>query len=399
MRLLFVSSEFPPGPGGIGTHAYQVSRNLARLGWEVAVVTSQDYASEDQIGSFNQAQPFPVERLRPVSFSPAEAIYRWRVLSRWIRKWHPDIVLASGTRSTWMVAFSAQIRNFPWMAIGHGSEFKLSSAWQRALVRWSFRRASSVVCVSRYTWRQMLEAKIRPRGGAVIPNGADHAHFRALPLEESNDCRLPKSLHGQRLLITVGSVTERKGQDVVIRALPYVLKRVPNTHYIIVGMAAKELEFSRLTRELGIAEHVHFLGRVDPQELVRLLNRADVFLMTSKHTPDGDFEGYGIAVLEAALCGKPAIVSNNSGLAETIVHGDTGLGVPEGDERATAKAILALLEDDGLRGRMGEAAQTRVLAEGTWEHRAKEFDALLRNLIRTPAVARARDFSEATRNA
>lgn len=399
MRLLFVSSEFPPGPGGIGTHAYQVSRNLARLGWEVAVVASQDYAREDEIASFNQAHPFPIERFRPISFAPVEAIYRWRVLSRWIKKWEPDIVLASGTRSIWLVAASARFMNFRWVAIGHGSEFKCPSAWQRALVRWSFRRAASVVCVSQYTWRQMLEAKIKPRAGAVIPNGADHAQFKALPLRESNDSRLPESLRGQRLLVTVGSVTERKGQDVVIRALPYVLKRVPNTHYLIAGMPAKEPEFSGLARELGIAEHVHFLGRVQPQELVRLLNRADVFLMTSKHTPDGDFEGYGIAVTEAALCGKPAIVSNNSGLTEAIVQGETGFGVLENDERATAKAILALLEDDGLRRRMGEAAQKRALAEGTWEHRAKEFDALLRNLMRTPAVARARDLSEATRNA
>jgi phosphatidylinositol alpha-1,6-mannosyltransferase len=398
MRLLFVSSEFPPGPGGIGTHAYQVSRNLARLGWEVAVVSSQDYAPEDEITSFNQAQPFPIERLRPVSFAPVEAIYRWRVLSRWIKKWGPDIVLASGTRSIWLVAFLARIMNFRWVAIGHGSEFKLPAAWQHRLVRWSFQRACSVVCVSQYTWRRMLEAKIKPRAGTVIPNGADGEQFRILPLQESNDCASPEQLQGQRLLVTVGSVTERKGQDVVIRALPHVLKRVPNTHYLIAGMPERKLEFSRLARELGIAEHVHFLGRVQPQELVRLLNRADVFLMTSKHTPDGDFEGYGIAVTEAALCGKPAIVSNNSGLTEAIVPGETGFGVPENDEHAAAKAILSLLEDDGLRRRMGEAAQKRALAESTWEHRAKEFDALLRNLIRTPAVARARDFSEATRN-
>ncbi len=398
MRLLFVTSEFPPGPGGIGTHAYQVSRNLARLGWEVAVVASQDYARADEITSFNQSQPFPIERLRPVSFAPLEAIYRWRVLSRWISEWHPDIVLASGARSTWLVALAARIMNFPWVAIGHGSEFKLPTAWEQRLVRWSFQRARAVVCVSQYTWRRMLEAKIKPRAGTVIPNGADGEQFRVLPLPESADCASPEPLPGRRLLITVGSVTERKGQDVVIRALPHVLKQVANAHYVIAGMPEKEAELSRLADELGIAEHVHFLGRVQPEELVRLLNRAEVFLMTSKHTPDGDFEGYGIAVIEAALCGKPAIVSNNSGLTEAIVEGETGFGVPENDEHATAEAILALLEDDGLRRRLGEAAQKRALAEGTWEHRAKEFDTLLRNLIRTPAVTRARDFSEATRN-
>src|ERR1700682_469135 len=194
MRLLFVASEFPPGPGGIGTHAYQVSRNLARLGWEVAVVASQDYALEDEITSFNQSQPFPIERLRPVSFAPLEAIYRWRVLSRWIREWRPDIVLASGARSTWLVAFAARIMNFPWVAIGHGSEFKLPTAWEQRLIHWSFQRASAAVCVSRYTWRRMLEAKIKPRAGTVIPNGADGEQFRILPLPESSDCASPEQL-------------------------------------------------------------------------------------------------------------------------------------------------------------------------------------------------------------
>ena len=70
---------------------------------------------------------------------------------------------------------------------------------------------------------------------------------------------------------------------------------------------------------------MHFLGRLESESLVKYVNACDLFMMTSRHTSTGDFEGYGIAVVEAAFCGKPAVVSRNSGLAEAIVDGGPGL--------------------------------------------------------------------------
>src|SRR5262249_42098920 len=163
-----------------------------------------------------------------------------------------------------------------------------------------------------------------------------------------------------------GSVTERKGQDVVIRALPHILHQLPNTHYFIIGLPAKATEFAALAQKLGVADYVHFLGRVDAGTVVRYLNCADLFVMTSRHSHDGDFEGYGIAVVEAALCSRPAVVSANSGLAEAIIDGETGLCVPEEDEIATAQAIISLLRNESRRCAMGEAAQRRAMAEQTW---------------------------------
>src|SRR6185436_4414496 len=86
MNILIVSSEFPPGPGGIGTHAHQLASGFASLGWKPLVLTSQDYASDEEIGRFNQAQPFPVVRFRRIGNPLLEAFYREAVLGRWIRK-------------------------------------------------------------------------------------------------------------------------------------------------------------------------------------------------------------------------------------------------------------------------------------------------------------------------
>ena len=80
------------------------------------------------------------------------------------------------------------------------------------------------------------------------------------------------------------------------------------------------------------------MGRVEEGDMVNWLNRCDLFVMTSRTLPDGDCEGFGIAVVEAALCGKPAVVSSQCGLIEAIEDGVTGIGVPEGDVVATANA-------------------------------------------------------------
>jgi phosphatidylinositol alpha-1,6-mannosyltransferase len=103
--------------------------------------------------------------------------------------------------------------------------------------------------------------------------------------------------------------------------------------------------------------------------------------MTSRYTSAGDFEGYGIAVLEAALCGKPAVVAANSGLLEAIVEGETGLSVPENDPARTADAIVSLLSNREHRMKMGNSARKQTLEERTWKHRTLEYDSFLRSIL------------------
>lgn len=381
MRLLLLSSEFPPGPGGIGTHAYQLAKSLTAKGWDVEVVTPQDYAGEQEVEAFNAAQSFEIQRLHPVPGPPLEAVWRGFCTARRISRERPDVLLASGKRAVWLAACVAGLYRLPWLAVGHGTEFGSTVAWDRTLTRWAFESAAAVVCVSQYTYGKMCAMGVHPRGSRVIPNGADASQFRLLPPAEAVLPRKQLGLEQVPLLLTVGRVSERKGQDVVIRALPYILEKIPDVHYLAAGLPEQGAPFQALAEALGVGAHVHFLGRVDPEVVVRLQNCCDVFVMTSKHTAEGAFEGYGIAAVEAALCGKPAVVSANSGLSEAVVEGETGWVVPENDERATAAAVLALLTDEALRRRMGAAARARALKLQTWDHRAGQYDVLLRSLV------------------
>lgn len=384
LRLLMISSEFPPGPGGIGTHAYYLARHLAQRAWDVAVLTPQHYVIDGDVEAFNRSQAFPVVRFRSIPAAPLKLLDRSTTAWQWLHRWRPDVVLATGQKSVWLASWLCDVGRFRWVAIGHGTEFGFKTPWARRLTRWSFSRARAVVCVSEYTKKLMEEAGIQATASPVIANGADAERFGVLPTCESRQARERLGLTDAKILITVGNVTERKAQDVVIRAMPKLLRSVPNAHYLIVGLPTKKQEFSELARQLGVANHVHFLGVVDSAELVRLVNTSDVFVMTSRRTSDGDVEGYGIAAVEAALCGKPAVVSRNSGLAEAVADGSTGVCVPENDPEETADALAALLNDEPrLRG-MGRAARTRALAEQTWERRVEEYDAVLRGIAQAP---------------
>jgi phosphatidylinositol alpha-1,6-mannosyltransferase len=181
-------------------------------------------------------------------------------------------------------------------------------------------------------------------------------------------------------LLTVGHVTERKAQDVVIRALPDVLRHFPDTHYLVAGLPTRRAEFAQLANELGVSRHVHFLGVVSDELLPRLYNLADLFVLVSRQAADGDVEGFGIVVQEAALSGRPSVVSRECGLEEAIQEGITGLAVPPDDPHATAEAIIALLRDDHRRRVMGEQAQ-QTAQQATWSQRIAAYDRVLRDLL------------------
>lgn len=377
MRLLLLSTEFPPGPGGIGTHAHQLALGLRERGWEVAVLTRQAYAAREEIEAFNREQPMTVEALPGAGVAPLTAVAGYRVVSRRTREWKPDLVVASGDRVIYLTAWVARRRALPWVAVEHG---RSPRGWERRLKRWALAEATGVVCVSRHTWTRMTAMGVEPRTGCVIENGADPGRFRVLPDDEKRAFRESLGLDGARLLLTVGNVSERKGQDLVIRALPRILERAPNTHYLMAGLPTRRREFHAIAEDLGVARRVHFLGRVEPDRLVRLLNAADVFAMTSRQADD-QFEGYGIAVAEAALCGLPSVVTSGSGLSEAIQAGETGLAASEEDAAAVAEAVLGLLGDEDRRRAMGAAARRRALAAQTWSRRAEEYDGFFRSLL------------------
>jgi len=368
LKILILSSEFPPGPGGIGTHAYQLAKNFALASHEVQVLTPQDYASDNEIVIFNGSQPFAVSRFIRGKSTFIKALTRISKLNSTLRNFKPEVVLVSGSRSIWMTAFLMTFsRDVPWVVVAHGTEFGQLHGLNAWLTKLSANQASAMICVSEYTRQAVRALGVSRPPMEVVHNGADDAQFFKLEQEKIIKLRRALGVEDKFVLLTVGNVSARKGQEVVIRALPAILQKAPHVVYWMAGLPTERDSLEKLARDLGVEKSIYFLDRVSNQRLLELNNACDLFVMTSRQLENGDFEGYGIAVIEAALCGKAAVVSDNSGLAEAVLDGQTGLLVNQNDPEATADAILQLVEDPFRLDQLSMQAQERAATSQTWD--------------------------------
>jgi phosphatidylinositol alpha-1,6-mannosyltransferase len=301
-----------------------------------------------------------------------------------LKEFQPEVLVVTGDRLVWIAALARLFRilplSIPWVAVWHGvvpSQFVI-----KRFTAWAFSQPDMVIAVSAYGLQEMQKMGAKPLVWQIVQNGADADFFHPaheIGMNFRNELRISSDA---MVLLTVGNVTKRKGQDIVIKALPGILERFPNVVYVIAGLPTLKDELSVLVRELGVQNHVVFLGMVSSKDLPALYNMADIFVLTSRHDANGQFEGYGIVVAEAALCSLPSVVSDNSGLTEVVQDNETGFVVPENDPLATALALIKLLDSIEIRTQMGKNARARALSGQTWNHSISQYDLLLRNLLR-----------------
>lgn len=161
------------------------------------------------------------------------------------------------------------------------------------------------------------------------------------------------------VLVTVGRIQSRKGQDNVIRALPGLVGRFPGLRYLIVGSAQGGTEglgarLGSLAAELGVAEHVAFLGEVPSGELPDYFAASDCFVMANRQEGLGDVEGFGIVFLEAGSLGKPVIGGRSGGVPDAVRDGETGILVDGSSIDEIGSAIARLLSEPSRAREMGE---------------------------------------------
>jgi len=152
-------------------------------------------------------------------------------------------------------------------------------------------------------------------------------------------------LLGKPALITVGNLTDRKGQENVIKSLPQILSLYPEAQYHLIGKTTNKEILANTAKQLKVDDKLHFYGAVARHELLDILKGATIKLMLSNHTKEGDFEGFGIAVSEANAFGIPAIGSRNSGLSDAIEHNITGLLVDQYDKKEVADAVDTIISN------------------------------------------------------
>ncbi|MFC4721209.1 glycosyltransferase family 4 protein [Geojedonia litorea] len=331
-RLLIVTSEFPPQPGGIGTHAYHLAKQLQVQGWQVQVLCDQRDLDGSAETRFDSALEINVHRIAMRKPRILMYIKRLQLLFRLTKS--VDVVLASGKFSLWAVAFSSYFHHKNYIAVVHGTEVNFKPLVLRQSIAFALKRFHKVICVSNYT--RSLIAHLKLKEVHVIPNGIEVSKWQQVS-------EAPITLQGQPRLVTVGNVTERKGQGQVIQQLPELLKTFPNLQYHCIGIPTQKEAFLDLAKHLHVESQVTFHGRVADKQLKQLLHSCDIFVMLSAATASGDVEGFGIAILEANALGIPAIGALGCGIEDAIDHQGSGLLIPLNDTSAFCAGIQTIL--------------------------------------------------------
>ena len=221
------------------------------------------------------------------------------------------------------------------IAVIHGSEVNSPKFLIKILVNWCLKNIDNVIAVSNYT-KGLINNLNNDINVDVIHNGFDISKFK-----NGNHFNNKIGPH----LVTVGSITERKGQKNVIRALPKIKSMYPEVSYSLVGIPIDKDDIMQYVNELSLKKQVTIFGALSDEKMIELLRNCDIFIMLSEETKFGDVEGFGIAVLEANHCGLPAIGSKNTGIEDAISVGFSGLVVDAKSDQEICSAIKIILND------------------------------------------------------
>lgn len=254
-----------------------------------------------------------------------------------------------------------------------GTEVPLSrSLMRRRLMLSALARADRIFAVADSLKRHVAGLGADPRKIEVVGNGVDTDKFQRMTKAEARR-KLGLPEHA-RVLITVGGLVPRKGFHRVIACLPALLREFPDLQYLIVGGASpegnNERELRALVDELRLADSVHFLGSIAPDELKWPLSAADVFVLSTSN------EGWANVLLEAMACGLPVVATDVGGNREVISDSSIGVIVPFDDHDALVDAL-----NEALERRWDHSRIVNYARDNSWDSRVeilvREFQGLV----------------------
>ena len=182
-------------------------------------------------------------------------------------------------------------------------------------------------------------------------------------------------MDGRRVVLTVGALQKRKGQDMMIRALPEIRARCPDVSTRSSARAGSAPTCRISSRSSDVTGPFSFAVVPADDELVECYQQCDLFALPNRQV-GWDFEGFGIVLLEAQACAKPVIAGQSGGTSETIQAGRTGEVVPCESPGALAQATVAMLEQPQQRAAMGRCGRQWVVERFDWAILAGQAHAL-----------------------
>jgi phosphatidylinositol alpha-1,6-mannosyltransferase len=365
MRTLVLTNDFPPRAGGIQAFVHSLASRQPE-GEVVVYAPAWKRARE-----FDAAQPFPVVRHPTSLMLPVPDVLRRA----------RDIARSEGCDRVWFGAAA----HLGLLAKPLGLERSVASThghevgWAllpgaRQVLRRIGRDVDVVTYLGDYTRRRLAPAFRTEM--ARLPSGVDTSLFR--PGAGGAEVRARLGLSDRPVAVCVSRLVPRKGQDVLIRALPAIRARVPGAALLCVGGGPDLPRLQRLAAEHGVADDVVLTGSVPWTYLPAHYDAGDVFAMPCRTRRGGlEVEGLGIVYLEASATGLPVVAGLSGGAPDAVLDGQTGHVVDGRSVAAVADAVSGLLLDRDRARRMGERGREWVAAEWRWDVLAQRLRGLL----------------------
>ena len=385
MKILMVSWEYPPVViGGLGRHVHHLSTALAAAGHEVVVLSRRpsgtDPSTHPSSDEVNDDVRVVAAAHDPHEFTFGKDMMAWTLamghamvragLSLKHRHsdhpWRPDVVHAHD----WLVAHPAialsEFYDVPMVSTIHATEAGRHSGWVsgslsrqvHAVESWLVRESDSLITCSSSMSEEITE--LFGPGLAettVIRNGINAARW---PFARR------RARTGPPELLFVGRLEYEKGVHDAIAALPRIRRAHPGATLTIAGEGTQQDWLVEQARKHRVLKATRFVGRLDHDELLAVLHRADAAVLPSHYEP------FGLVALEAAAAGTPLVTSNIGGLGEAVIDGETGMSCPPRDVTRLAKAVIAVLNDPAASQRRAKAARQRLTSDFDWQTVADE---------------------------
>lgn len=386
-----VSWEYPPVVvGGLGRHVHHLAVALADAGHDVVVLTRRptgtDPVTHPLTDEVSEGVRVIAAAQDPHEFAFGTDMMAWTLAMGHAmlragltvktpgtgdfpgtdEPWRPDVVHAHD----WLVAHPAialaEFYYVPLVSTIHATEAGRHSGWVsgqisrqvHAVESWLAHESDCLITCSA-SMRDEIGELFSPglAETSVIPNGIDAARWpfaarRAHP--------------GPAELLFVGRLEYEKGVQEAIAALARIRRSHPGVTLTIAGDGTQQDWLVEQARRHRVLRATRFVGRVDHDDLLQLLHRADAAVLPSHYEP------FGLAALECAAAGTPLVTTDVGGLGELVVDGVTGLSCPPRDAAALAAAACAVLDDPASAQQRARAARARLTSDFSWETVAEE---------------------------
>ena len=376
-RILFVTNDFGPRAGGIESFIIGLIEHTT--GSLTTVYTSSQGDTLEYDARWLKQYGVNVVRDRSKILLPTPRVSN--SVSKIIKELEIDVVVFGAAAP--LAIMSAAFRRAGAkriIALTHGHEVWWSKVFPFNLI---MRRIGSTTDALTYLGeftRSAISLSLSSRAAASmvkIAPGIDTEHFSPV---DSKQLKASLGLSEKKIIVCVGRLVHRKGQDKLIESMVAIIQEIPSAHLLLVGEGPYREYLTKLVAKLHLENYVTFIGRIQYAELPAYICVGDIFAMPSRSRFAGlEVEGLGIVYLEASACGLPVIAGASGGAPDAVIDGVTGVVVDGLDCAEIAVAAIEMLNNPTHSQNMGLEGRRWVEEKWRWQIWADEFAKLLRD--------------------